>query len=1020
MCRLPLLIAALLLGVTSLGAQSDAFNPDVSPMSEITVDVPHHVRATVRLERMAVVNGATHIQAMREGGPVDVDPHSVAVYKGTLPDDPMSIVVVVHSEKGLIGSIHSRGEQYAIKRNAAPSSPLTIHAVKRTHAQAQISCSTGEGSVEPSVLQVMQENIAEQVRDKMGERTQENETLDLTLAVECDRLFFERVGMTTDISTGYVAQIVGLASAIYERDFNVRLIIGNLRVWESKADPYQDDKSINNILDDFIYQYENVYPKVFRHIGVFLTMRSGEAGIAKAIGGICQPGLNYCACDLSGDITHDPGVLSFDEILLAHELGHVCGAVHTQSCYWPGGPLDSCTQSERGTCLLWENTKASIGTVMSYCNQRRNEEGGGVVAEFHPRHKHVIRAYLERAACVGGGALKKNCTLRGRLINADNNLPVTSVQLHVRSYGNGLFFNPPITSSDTISVTDAEGKYEFNGLGDGVYEVGLPVGWTVSPISIKSTQAGVGVIVSSELVERDIRVVGVHPVTLHVETGGDATNTTFVIVSEKLSTLTESISVSGSVLSQGLPYVLSLATGAYTIVPHAVGRKFTPARFDFEVDAIAEAPVVDFTSTSTGTKKTAVSIAISISNVNGETHVAPGDTFSISNSNGVSPDESLITGINGVAVFENRSIAGLDFLTYGVDTNSWVSNFPIKTGGTASDPYPTIQSKRHRRYPLLARPYQLQVSNTPYQILENATRVITPELMGGGAIPVYLPFNIRIGHESISKMYVFPGGDIVLGNTPYNGFIGPPLTSYDDLTFSIAALGAMYRADSSALKETGVWWNISGVEPNREVGIEWRKVAGWICDQTNNCVLLGRYTFQVRIAESSGNIIMHYGEISPGGGPVPANIGLRGGDKLDMRILSSDDREPNWTSPEVRNTSNDSYNNLLFYQGNPPPNGLLYTWTQPLTSIDVSDEAGRPDAITSQMHFISEVVSDVIEIRGFEGASVSLVDVMGRMLCTSAHIPAYLYWDVSSNAAGLYMVLIEHNGTRIVRPVHVD
>ncbi len=77
---------------------------------------------------------------------------------------------------------------------------------------------------------------------------------------------------------------------------------------------------------------------------------------------------------------------SYNNFLLAHELGHTLGSAHTQSCNWPGGPLDYCTNSE-GNCYDGA-TENMAGTIMSYCSAK--------IASFHPMCKAVIEQHAKQ------------------------------------------------------------------------------------------------------------------------------------------------------------------------------------------------------------------------------------------------------------------------------------------------------------------------------------------------------------------------------------------------------------------------------------------------------------------------------------------------------------------------------------------------------------------------------------------------------------------------------------------------
>lgn len=53
--------------------------------------------------------------------------------------------------------------------------------------------------------------------------------------------------------------------------------------------------------------------------------------------------------------------------VVTHELGHNLGSPHTQSCSWPGGPIDNCVPQE-GNCAPGPHPPKGGGYIMSYCH----------------------------------------------------------------------------------------------------------------------------------------------------------------------------------------------------------------------------------------------------------------------------------------------------------------------------------------------------------------------------------------------------------------------------------------------------------------------------------------------------------------------------------------------------------------------------------------------------------------------------------------------------------------------------
>ncbi len=89
---------------------------------------------------------------------------------------------------------------------------------------------------------------------------------------------------------------------------------------------------------------------------------------------------------------------SWDVEASTHEIGHNIGSPHTQSCTWPGGPIDNCVAVEDGTCAPGPNPAASGGTIMSYCHL--TAAGINFALGFGPLPGNLIRQNMNSSPCL--------------------------------------------------------------------------------------------------------------------------------------------------------------------------------------------------------------------------------------------------------------------------------------------------------------------------------------------------------------------------------------------------------------------------------------------------------------------------------------------------------------------------------------------------------------------------------------------------------------------------------------------
>ncbi len=230
-----------------------------------------------------------------------------------------------------------------------------------------------------------------------------------TIAVETDWEFTERVfNGDPDIAAAYAVTLTGAISEIYINELNVRFGIGFLRTWADDSDPYDPDSSVD-MLDQFRNHWTSQMTEVDRTIAHILTGRTNlpYGGVAW-LGVLCNNNFGY---GVSGYIEGSfPQPLqnnhgdNWDLLVMAHELGHNFGTLHTHDGFNP--PLDNCGN---GDCTGAEN-----GTIMSYCHIC---PGGvsNIELGFRDEVRGVIIDYLE--------AISDNCSLdAGAAVAMDDNV----------------------------------------------------------------------------------------------------------------------------------------------------------------------------------------------------------------------------------------------------------------------------------------------------------------------------------------------------------------------------------------------------------------------------------------------------------------------------------------------------------------------------------------------------------------------------------------------------------------------
>jgi hypothetical protein len=862
-------------------------------------------------------------------------------------------------------------------------------------AVGAFGCATPEALPTSAIVRAVAE------AQKLPEQTQQLDTITVRVAVEVDYDMVEAIRSVSGTET-YVANVLAVMSTVYENEVRARLVLSNLRIWDRTNDPYPTDMSVFELLDVFADEYEAKMTQIPRDLAMFLTMRGGLGGIARTIGGLCESGNSYCAGDVLQTIKNYP-TWSWDVGMLTHEIGHLAGAIHTQSCFWPGGPLDSCISSESGTCVTFGQVRPTRGTIMSYCHQLL-DRGASMALEFHPLHRRVVRSFLERASCLGNMPLPRTHRISGVVRDADTRQPLANLALQIAPMSTAIYRGMPEIDGPTMTTTDAEGRYQFTGLGTGLYEIIVKGPYAIDKIN---PYERIAVMVVDSIVTYNIDLYNVGVVEIQFRNVAELT-LGLTIYSDSLPSSLLDLSLLPSAQGDSSAvrsFSLKFGRGTYHIVPSAAGARFTPRDVVLEVNPTPSdsgSTVLPFTCTQRELTTSNVSFGyarLREAQVDAPSVLTGNRPWNIRNA---STNEIIREGrcdADGVTIVEDLPSDVSYTLAIESDTamyapyseRSWLSaQYGLLAGMVIDVP---------RRKPLLARSYTMDVRQQQYAELINPRAIYDQSVKTDEPVTVDLPFTLRHGDRELRSVTIYRNGFCSFNGAPLQPWVARPIAEATLTDLIVAPFANELYRDTNAPNPWRVAVAYLGEAPRRRVVVEWRNLMVRQWDNSQGSMAnLGRFRFQAHIYED-GVIEMVYDapEGLTGATPVFAQIGLRGGDVLDNLVLTSQTDDDLRYVDRVFDRSGTSQ--VVLSTSQAMPSGLTYRWTPRASSVG--------ETSSESLVVLPNPASDMIRVMHAPiGATIALIDHLGVTVRSGICESSQHALDVAGIASGSYTAVV--------------
>jgi len=252
------------------------------------------------------------------------------------------------------------------------------------------SCSTKHRSNIPEPDLTRFHPSGKRAEESNGLSTTNGKTYHLKGAIETDTAFRDKFNSSEE-ARDYMMTIIGVVSAMYERDFFATIDVVHLGLNSPGAG---DATAMKTYI-------ESSFPNLEFNVGA--ALRGGRAGgYAQRVGGLCEE-YKYCEAGISGTY----GTTEFDAIhdpyIIAHEIGHLVGSHHTHDTGQYDPVIDNCGNNgpvppDAGVCMSYCVTGSgplNKPPCWSYCQLALVMGEVGKHGFKSERVNQVIRAHIE-------------------------------------------------------------------------------------------------------------------------------------------------------------------------------------------------------------------------------------------------------------------------------------------------------------------------------------------------------------------------------------------------------------------------------------------------------------------------------------------------------------------------------------------------------------------------------------------------------------------------------------------------
>lgn len=332
-------------------------------------------RLEVELVRSEVLADGFAAYASSSAGPVEFE--EVLFYRGTLKDDPGTLValtvygnemraLISSAELGnlALGRIDREEEAYVLTPDKAQDRPFACATedTGRAYSQAELSPQAGLRSLDDCV----------------------------NMYIEVDHDIYQDKGSNNAVMQ-YVTGFFNEVATLYANE-QINIKLSEVFIWDTPS-PYDGDDSYT-----LLQQFQSTRQSFNGDLAQLISYQA-SGGIAY-VNGLCSFSDSYKLSFVSVSPSYRTvPQYSYTVMASAHEFGHLFGSQHTHACAWNGNgtAIDGCPGYTEGDCPV-PGSPSNGGTIMSYCHITRT--GINLSKGFGQQPGNLIRNAVANANCL--------------------------------------------------------------------------------------------------------------------------------------------------------------------------------------------------------------------------------------------------------------------------------------------------------------------------------------------------------------------------------------------------------------------------------------------------------------------------------------------------------------------------------------------------------------------------------------------------------------------------------------------